>query len=106
MYWRTTDRSTKTCWTCIWTPVAPPRAEQNPLSGTEKIEGDNKDGLGTNIAQRLDNAQPVPEKIEGARDVKDFAGATSMAPAIDPRRVIGFRASQVMKARVDRALSR
>ena len=26
--------------------------------------------------------------------------------AIDPRRVIGFRASQVMKARVDRALSR
>ena len=25
---------------------------------------------------------------------------------IDPRRVIGFRASQVMKARVDRALSR
>jgi len=68
------------------TPVAPPRAEQNPLAGTEKIEGENKDGLGTNIAKRLDNAQPVPEKVEGARDVKDFAGATSMAPAIDPRR--------------------
>ena len=31
---------------------------------------------------------------------------TGEAAAIDPRRVIGFRASQVMKARVDRALSR
>jgi hypothetical protein len=67
-------------------PVTPPRAEQNPLSGTEKIEGENEDGLGTNIAKRMENAQPVPEKVEGARDVKDFAGATSMTPAIDPRR--------------------
>ena len=31
---------------------------------------------------------------------------TGEPAAIDPRRVIGFRASQVMKARVDRALSR
>ena len=31
---------------------------------------------------------------------------TGEAAAINPRRVIGFRASQVMKARVDRALSR
>jgi integration host factor subunit alpha len=30
---------------------------------------------------------------------------TGEPAAIDPRRVIGFRASQVMKARVDRALS-
>ena len=30
---------------------------------------------------------------------------TGEAAAIEPRRVIGFRASQVMKARVDRALS-
>jgi len=68
-------------------PVTPPRAEQNPLAGTEKIEGENKDGLGTNIAKRLDNAQPVPEQVEGARDVKDFTGATSATtPAIDPRR--------------------
>ncbi len=29
---------------------------------------------------------------------------TGEAAAIDPRRVIGFRASQVMKARIDRAL--
>jgi len=31
---------------------------------------------------------------------------TGEPAAIDPRRVIGFRASQAMKARVDRALSR
>lgn len=31
---------------------------------------------------------------------------TGEPAAIDPRRVIGFRASQVMKARIDRALSR
>lgn len=69
------------------TPVAPPRPEQNPLSGTEKIEGENKDGLGSNIAKRLDNAQPVPEKVEGAPDARDFTGPTNPAmPAIDPRR--------------------
>ena len=31
---------------------------------------------------------------------------TGEPAAIDPRRVIGFRASQVMKARIDRALSK
>jgi len=31
---------------------------------------------------------------------------TGKAAAIDPRRVIGFRASQVIKARIDRALSK
>jgi integration host factor subunit alpha len=31
---------------------------------------------------------------------------TGEAAAIDPRRVIGFRASQVIKARIDRALSK
>jgi integration host factor subunit alpha len=31
---------------------------------------------------------------------------TGEPAAIDPRRVIGFRASQVLKARIDRALSR
>lgn len=30
---------------------------------------------------------------------------TGEAAAIDPRRVIGFRASQVMKARIDRSLA-
>jgi hypothetical protein len=68
------------------TPVAPPKAEQNPLSGTGKFEGENTDGLGSNIAKRLDRAQPVPERVEGAPDAKDFSGATALQPAIDPRR--------------------
>ncbi len=68
------------------TPVAPTRAEQTPLPGTEKFEGENKDGLGANIAKQLDSPQPVPERVEGARDAKDLSGATSMTPAIDPRR--------------------
>ncbi len=69
------------------TPVTTPRAEQNPLSGTEKFEGDNAAGLGGNIAKRLDRAQPVPEKVEGAPDAKDVNAPTTPAmPAIDPRR--------------------
>jgi len=68
------------------TPVAAPRAEQNPLSGTEKFEGENKTGIGGNLSKRLDNAQPIPEKIEGVKDAPRFDGATAMQPAIDPRR--------------------
>ncbi len=66
--------------------VAAPRAEQNPLSGTEKVEGDNQEGVGSSLAKRLENAQAVPEKVEGVRDAKSFADATAMQPAIDPRR--------------------
>ncbi|MEN9632984.1 MAG: hypothetical protein RL077_1388 [Verrucomicrobiota bacterium] len=66
--------------------VAPPKAEQNPLAGTDKFEGENKDGIGSNIAKRLDNARAISEKIEGVKDAKEFEGATSIAPAIDPKR--------------------
>ena len=67
-------------------PVAPPRAEQNPLPGEEKFEGENKEGIGGSLAKRLDNARAVPERVEGAPDAKQVEGATSMQPAIDPRR--------------------
>jgi integration host factor subunit alpha len=43
------------------------------------------------------------------RDKRERLGRnpkTGEPATIDPRRVIGFRASQVMKARVDRALSK
>lgn len=66
--------------------VTPPKAEQNPLSGTEKFEGENKDGIGGNLAKRLDNARPIPEKIEGVKNAQDYDGATAMQPAIDPKR--------------------
>jgi hypothetical protein len=66
--------------------VAPPRAEQNPLPGVEKFEGENQQGIGGSLAKRLDNARSVPERVEGVPDAKVFDGATSMQPAIDPRR--------------------
>jgi hypothetical protein len=68
------------------TPVPTPRAEQNPLSGAEKFEGESKTGFGANISKRLDNALPIPNKVEGLKDVPQQDGATAMQPAIDPRR--------------------
>lgn len=70
------------------TPAAPaaPRAEQMPLPGVEKFEGDNPDGAGSNIAEASPNARPIPERVEGARDVPLQEGATGLQPAIDPKR--------------------
>lgn len=65
---------------------AKPRAEQNPLSGTEKVEGENKEGFGSSLAKRLENARAVPERVEGVKDAKEFEGPISARPAIDPRR--------------------
>ncbi len=68
-------------------PVAPPRREQNPLSGTEKFEGENKEGFGASLAKRVENTSAVPEKVEGTKDAP-LNDATSYAnqPAIDPKR--------------------
>jgi hypothetical protein len=68
------------------TPVAAPRAEQNPLAGVEKFEGESKSGFAGNIAQRLENAKAIPEKIEGVRDATQSDSATALRPAIDPQR--------------------
>lgn len=62
------------------------RAEQNPLTGFEKKEGDAKDGIGTNVAPHLANAQAVPERVEGGKDVPHDDSATGLTAAIDPRR--------------------
>lgn len=62
------------------------RAEQNPLSGVEKFEGENKDGVGGSIAKRLENMKAIPEKIDGTPNTQDTEGAQSAQPAIDPRR--------------------
>jgi hypothetical protein len=69
------------------TTVAPPKAEQNPLPGFEKREGESKDSYGSNIAKIPEGpARPVAERVEGARDVPLIEGATSFQPAIDPKR--------------------
>jgi hypothetical protein len=67
-------------------PVAAPRAEQTPLAGTEKFEGESQTGFGGNIAKRLPNSQPVPERVEGVKDAPQSPNAMSMQPAIDPLR--------------------
>jgi hypothetical protein len=67
-------------------PVVVPRAEQMPLPGTEKFEGDNETGVGGSIAKRLENARSVAERIEGVRDVTPDSTATSMYPVVDPLR--------------------
>lgn len=62
-----------------------PRPEQNPLPGFEKTQGDNPNAFGTNIAQNPDNARPIPERIDGAKNVPLIEGATSAQPTIDPK---------------------
>ena len=59
-------------------PMTPPRAEQNPLAGTEKVEGTNADGIGSSIAKRLENMKAVTEKVEGMKDAKELQGAPEM----------------------------
>ncbi len=66
--------------------VMAPALEQNPLSGFEKKQGDNADSFGTNIAKLAENSRPVPNKIEGAKNVPLIQGATATQPAIDPLR--------------------
>ncbi len=67
-------------------PVAKPRAEQNPLSGFEQKTGDSATGIGTNIAKRSENATAVPEKVEGAKDVKDPDETANQFVVVDPTR--------------------
>ena len=63
------------------------RREQNPLPGTEKIQGENKDGYGTSVAKTSDNPTPVTERIEGQKDAPIFEGNPQMTqPKIDPHR--------------------
>jgi integration host factor subunit alpha len=64
------------------------------------------------VAQALEQGEQVKLSGFGVFQVRAKNARMGRNPktgepaAIDPRRVIGFRASQVMKARVDRALAR
>lgn len=63
-------------------------------------------------AQALERGEQVKLSGFGVFQVRDKRARMGRNPktgepaAIEPRRVIGFRASQVMKARIDRALSK
>lgn len=61
-----------------------PKLEQMPLPGFEKMEGEATDSYGSNIAKFAENSSPVPEKVDGTRDVPLIQGATGLTPQIDP----------------------
>lgn len=63
------------------------RQAQNPLPGTEKVEGDAADGYGSNVVKVPENPQPVPERIEGVEGATEAQGATTgSAFRVDPSR--------------------
>lgn len=65
--------------------VATPKQEQNPLPGFDKKEGEDKEGVGTNIAKVADNAKAIPQRIDGAKNAPLIQDAPAVEqPAIDP----------------------
>jgi hypothetical protein len=66
--------------------VAAPKLEQNPLSGFDKMEGEDKAAYGTNKAKPTENPEAIPEKVEGVKNVPLIQGATTTTPQIDPQR--------------------
>jgi len=67
------------------TPATAPRAEQNPLTGFERNQGDNPNAFGSNISNDTANAKAIPKKIEGQKDVPLIEGALGPQPVIDPK---------------------
>jgi hypothetical protein len=72
------------------TPPAPqtvetPRAEQNPLPGFDKNQGDNPNTFGSTNSTAQNNIYNVPNRIEGMKDAPIVDSATAMQPAIDPK---------------------
>ncbi len=68
------------------TVAAQQRAEQNPLTGFEKKEGENTDAVGTNFSPNKDNIRPIPERIDGAKNIPLIQDALANQPAIDRNR--------------------
>jgi len=65
--------------------VNAPKLEQNPLTGTEKLQGESPDGFGSNVSKTLENTKAIPEKIDGVKNVPLVEGATATQVAIDPQ---------------------
>lgn len=75
----------------VVTPPSPvaitaPRAEQTPLPGFEKSEGDNPATYGSNVAKIPNVTDPARERVEGQKNAPLIEGATALQPTIDPRR--------------------
>ncbi|MCR6657015.1 MAG: hypothetical protein NVV63_14670 [Opitutus sp.] len=63
-----------------------PQREQNPLPGIAKMEGQDANGFGTNIAETTEDATDVAERVEGQKNVPLIQGATGTRPVVDPQR--------------------
>lgn len=66
--------------------VQAPKLEQNPLTGVEKKEGESKDGFASNLSKIAENTRPIPNRIEGLKNVPMVNDAVTTQPAIDPQR--------------------
>ena len=66
--------------------VQAPKLEQNPLTGTEKKEGESKDGFASNVSKITENTRAIPTRIEGVKNVPLLPDAFAAQPAIDPQR--------------------
>ena len=66
--------------------VQAPKLEQNPLTGVEKKEGESKDGFASNLSKIAENIRPIPNRIEGVKNVPMVNDAVTTQPAIDPQR--------------------
>jgi hypothetical protein len=66
--------------------VQAPKLEQNPLTGTEKKEGESKDGFASNVSKITENTRAIPTRIEGVKNVPLIQDAIAAQPAIDPQR--------------------
>lgn len=67
-------------------PTPQVRREQNPLPGTEKFEGDNKNAFGSNIAKIAPHPEAIPEKVEGSPDAPLVMGSPGLRPTVDRNR--------------------
>lgn len=61
------------------------RAEQVPLSGTEKFEGDTPENIGSNISESKSPTTNAEEAVEGIRGAQGNAAGASTAQDAAPR---------------------
>jgi hypothetical protein len=62
-----------------------PRLAQTPVSGFDKQQGNDVTGYTSNLAKPSDNPTPVPNNVDGAKNVPNTDQATAFSPQIDPR---------------------
>jgi len=59
------------------------QAQQNPLSGTKKLVGDNPHGYGTDVAKPVDQQRAAPKKVEGTPNIPIIDGPQVTTPQVD-----------------------